>query len=241
MQDVIKLCNDNQGLIMVALTVVYVLATIGIAFLGARANSISQKNVATLTELEQERSRPMVEVKLGGDVPFLLLVITNQGQTPAYDVRLTTEPRLQLLLGGENAIPKEKSEKQIGIVEHGVGTLGAGASESALIGTYSRIKEVYPGMTFTGRVSYRSFTGKTYETPVNIDIRYMDGSLHVKRKTIHDVANELEKIERILNHIGTGFHKPHVITEDIEHKRLADEAFIAEAMKRSADNDGKTV
>ncbi len=236
MQDIIKLCNDNQGFIMAALTAVYVVATIGIALLGARANAISQRNVATLTELEQERSRPMVEVRIAGDVPFLSLIVTNQGQTAAYDVRLSTEPRLTLLLGGDNAIPTEKNERQVGIVEHGIGTLGAGASETALIGTFSRVREVYPGMTFAGNVTYRSFTGKTYDTPVKIDIRYMEGSLHVDRKTVHDVAKELEKIERVLSHLASGFHKPHVITEDIEHKRASDKVFVAEALKRHKGN-----
>jgi len=232
MEAIIKWCNDNQGFIMAGLTCVYVLATIGIALLGARANSISQKNVATLTELEQERMRPVVDVSLESDSLYLSLKVSNHGQTPAYNLLITTTPRFQFLLG-DASISKDGSEKQIGVIEHGIGSLGVGVSVSNLIGSFARVREVYPEMRFTGSASYRASTGKTYETPIDLDVRYLENSCHINRKTIHDVANELERIQREINHLTTGFRKPHVITEDIEHKRVADEAFIAEINKKA--------
>lgn len=232
--DVLSWCNQNQGFVMVLLTGIYVVATIGLAFIGARANAISQKNMAVLAEIEQERSRPLVDVRLENEAPWLALKVTNHGQTPAYNVQIETVPRIQLLLGGDNTVPKEKTERQIGIIEHGIGTLGAGVCEEALVGSYARLRETNPAMRFTGKLTYRSVSGKVYESPINLDVRYMENSWHRSRKTTHDLVTEMEKIRSEIGHIATGFHKPHVITEDIEHKRAADNALAAEYAKECA-------
>lgn len=211
---------------MALLTLVYVGATIGIVLLGRRANALAQANLKTLAELEQEKSRPLVDVEIFGEVPFVSLRVTNRGLTPAYDVKITTMPQLRLLLGGENAISPERKEKQIGILEHGIGSLAPSSNATALIGTFARVKEVNPSLQFTGTVTYRSALGRSYEFPVNLDLRYMENTLHINRKTIHDVANELEEIRKEINHIGTGFHKPHVIVQDVKEKRTEDEEFV---------------
>ncbi len=223
--EIIEWCNKNQGFIMAVLTGVYVLATIGIALLGARANSISQRNVATLTEIERERSRPLVQVTIESDAPSLTLKVSNNGQTPAYDVRISTTPQLQVILA-------EKNRRPLGVIEHGIGSLGSSASVSSFVGFFPSVKSAYPEMRFTGSVTYRASTGKTYETPVDLDVRYMENSAHIDRKTIHDVANQLEKIQSEIHLLATGHNKPHVITEDIVHKRAADEAQYAEFRRK---------
>lgn len=232
MEEIIKWCNVNNGFIMAVLTAVYVIATIVIAWIGARSNAISQKSITTLYEIEQERSRPLVEVRLENEVPWLALKVANLGQTPAYDVRITTTPSLTLLLVNENS-----PHKKIGIIEHGIGTLGAGVCEESLVGSIDKVKKLYPDLKFTGTASYRSAAGKTYESPINLDVRYMENTCHRSRKSVHDLVTELEKIRSEINHIATGFHKPHVITEDIEHKRARDMAFIEECKREDAEKE----
>jgi hypothetical protein len=225
----IEWCNSNQGFVMAVLTAVYVIATIHLVRGANRANSIAEQNVRDLTKLEQERLRPLVEIRIESDVPFLVLRVTNQGQTPAYEIRVETSPLIKAVMGGDGSYPSAKTEKSIGIIEHGMGSLGAGCSESAILGTLSRVEEVYPEMRFVGKVRFRSFTGQEYSSPVDIDLRYMKGALHVNHKTIHDVANRLEEIRRELGHLRSGFHKPHVIVQSIAEKRAEDEAFVSQA------------
>lgn len=219
---------------MALLTAVYVVATIVLVYMAHRANAISEQNVRDLTKLEQERLRPLVEVRIESDVPFLILRVTNQGQTPAYGIRVETSPTIKAVMGGDGCYPQEKSEKSIGIIEHGMGSLGAGSSESAILGTFPRVEEAYPGMHFIGSVTFRSFTGLEYSSPIDVDLRYMKGALHVNHKTIHDVATQLEEVRRELGHLGSGFHKPHVIVQSVEAKRAEDEAFVSEDRDRLA-------
>jgi len=217
---------------MALLTAIYVLATIVLVIVAKRANSIAEQNVRDLTKLEQERLRPLVEVRVASDVPFLVLRITNHGQTPAYGIRVQTDPHIKAVMGGEGVYPSAKTEKSIGIIEHGMGSLGAGSSESVILGIFSRVEEVYPEMRFTGSVTFRSFTGVEYSSPIDLDLRYMKGALHVNHKTIHDVANRLEEICRELGHLGSGFHKPHVVVQSVEDKRAEDDALLQQAREQ---------
>lgn len=217
---------------MALLTAVYVLATIVLVHVANRANAISEQNVRDLTKLERERLRPLVEVRIESDVPFLVLRVTNQGQTPAYQIQIETTPSIKAVMGGDGCYPQEKSEKSIGLIQHGMGSLGAGSSESAILGTFSRVEETYPDMRFTGSVTFRSFTGLEYTAPINLDLRYMKAALHVNHKTIHDVANRLEEIRRELGHLGSGFHKPHVIVQSVQDKRAEDETFVSETREK---------
>lgn len=230
MEEIIKWCNLNNGFIMAVLTGVYVIATIVIAWIGARSNAISQKSITTLNEIEQERSRPLVEVRLENEVPWLTLKVANLGQTPAYDVRITTTPSLTLVLVKENS-----THNKIGIIEHGIGTLGAGVCEESLVGSIDKVKKMCPDLKFTGTASYRSAAGKTYESPINLDVRYMENTCHRGRKSVHDLVTELEKIRSEINHIATGFYTPHVITEDIEHKRVKDRVYREERINAAAE------
>jgi len=218
-----------QGFLMAILTFVYVAATILLVRVANHANSLSKKNVEELTKIEKERLRPLVEARLDSDAPFIVLRVSNQGQTPAYSLAFEINPELQQVLGGDGCYPSSKSQKPIGIVERGIGSLGAGASETAIVGTFSRIKEVYPQMRFTGNLHYKNGSGTEYSTPIDLDIRYMEGSLHVHHKTLHEVANELENIRREIGHIGSGFHELKVITKTAEQKRAEDDAFVADA------------
>lgn len=230
MNDLIIWCNSNAGFLMAVLTAVYVLATVAIVLISMRANRISQANIEALSKLEEERIRPFVEVEMENDIQFITFKVANNGQTAAYDISFEIDRPLKLLLKGKDA-------ENIGLIEHGIGTLCAKSSKTALIGTFSRFREEYPHMDFTGKVFYNSFKGKSYETPINVNLQHLRNSVSVHKKTIHDVAKELEKIRKEINYIGTRFHKPHVIVEDIEHKRAADKKMIEDIERRKKDKD----
>jgi len=232
MSIIIDWCNNNQGFLMALLTAVYVIATISLVKIGHQANAISEKNISDIKNLEAERLKPLVEVRVESDIPFLILRITNLGQTPAYAVRVETTPLIKAVMGGEGCHPGTKTEKSIGIIDHGIGSLGAGCSESAILGTLTRLEEVYPELIFTGIITYQSFNGTPYSSPVNIDLRYKKGALYVNHKTIDDVASQLEEICREIRHIGSGFHKPQIVIQSKAEKLAEDEKTIKHALEQ---------
>jgi uncharacterized membrane protein len=51
--------NQNQGFVMALLTLIYVLATMVIAWLTLRVTNLSQKNLDMAVQLEKSRTRPL--------------------------------------------------------------------------------------------------------------------------------------------------------------------------------------
>lgn len=230
----IEWCNANQGFVMTLLTGVYVFATIILVYMAYKANTISEQNTRSLAKLEQERMRPLIEVRIESEPPFLILRVINQGQTPAYGIRIETTPHIMALRGGKGVYPQEKTQEPIGFIENETGALGAGCSVSTIMGSFSRVTEVYPEMRFVGSVKFRSFESGEYTSPIDLDLRYMKNALHVGRKTMHDVARELEGIRNEIRLLGNGFHKPHVLVQSVESRR-AEEAAFGEAVRAQVD------
>ncbi len=235
MNDMIVWCNSNQGFVMVLLTFVYVIATVAIVMLAKRANKIALSNLKTLEELEREKSRPFIDVEIVADAPFLSLQISNQGLTPAYNVKVSMTPNLLYLSG-------RGKDTALGILEHGIGSLAAGANTTTLIGSFRDLKETNPSLQFNGTATFNGVDNQGHETPIHIDLRWMESNSSIHRKTIHDVANQLEKLQKEFHHFATGFYKPHIITQDAWNKNAEDRVrhneFLA-SQKDKAKNTNK--
>jgi hypothetical protein len=236
---VIDLCNQNTGFLQALLTLIYVLTTIGLAAFAWRSNKLAQKNIQVLSNLEIERTRPYVTFEFYQESPIVCFKLTNRGQTSALDVSITTNPRIRLLLGGAVSFPKEKTEKDLAIIEHGVSSLAPGQEISGFVGSFDRVRETNPTLIYECALKYRSSSGRNYEELIQVDLRYTQGLMHLDRKTIHHVAKELEEIRRELNHLATGFSKPHVLTQDVADHRAEQDEYIrqmeAERQKEKGD------
>lgn len=86
-------------------------------------------------------------------------------------------------------------------------------------------------LTFSGTVTYRDQEGKVFSEPFKWNLPSSGDLLHISRKTTHDIAETLEKIEKNLNRIASGSKVPllRVITEDEyrEEQREQHERFKA--------------
>ena len=231
MSDIINWCNTNSGFVMASLTAVYVVATLAIAMIASRSNRLAQENIKTLTQLEQERSRPIVVAELILDISFVSLRVRNVGQTSAYDIVFNLTPKLMVTLGGEQMVPSERTERPLSIIDKGIASLAPSSTAEAIIGPLSRLKEVYPALCFKGTVSYHGVFGKSYNDPITLDMSHADGALHMDRKTIHDVAKRLEEIKTEIHYIGSGFLKPQVLTQDVNDYRREQEEFIRQSIE----------
>lgn len=234
MSTLVQWCNQNQGFVSAVLTFIYVVSTIGLVLFARRSNALAQKNIETLTRLEEERLRPYVLLEIFFEMPWVCIKASNQGQTVAHDLSFEITPPLKVVLGGENSIPKDKTEKTIGFVQHGVKTLAPSQVISSLVGTLARVKEGCPALLFDARITYADARGKKYSDHCVLDLRYMSDAVYVSKKTVHDVAKELEGIKQQVNHIATGFSKPFVITQDAKDYQADLEALVRQAEERRA-------
>lgn len=209
--------NTNQGSIMALLTAVYVIATIIIALMAKHSNKLAQKNIDTLTKLEKERLKPAITAEILADYPFYNIHIVNQGQTTALDIKFEFTPKLCIFLGKSNS--EEKTEKPIGFIKNGIASLPPGGALSSIIGTYELVTEKCPDLIFHGKVTYRDREGTQYEDKISLDLHQFEGNYHKNSKSIHDVAILLKEIKTEINYLATGFHKPHILTQNIKEHR----------------------
>src|SRR5215213_6339927 len=88
--------NQNQGVVIVLLTLVYVVTTIVIAGLSVKATRLAQKNIETMVALERNRLRPYVLFYLSSSIRkrSTYASIKNHGLTAAYNVKVSIDPPL---------------------------------------------------------------------------------------------------------------------------------------------------
>src|SRR5437762_51934 len=77
-------CNRNAGFLSALLTLVYVIATLGLVFLACL-------QLRAAFKLERSRTRPVIILDLVTEHMFVHATIKNFGQTMAHDVKLITE------------------------------------------------------------------------------------------------------------------------------------------------------
>lgn len=222
------------------LTGVYVIATGLIAWLTHRANALSAKGMTIAIRLEQERSKPIIVVDFVPDIPFFRLRVRNTGQTMAYSIQFAISPEPKLCLGGKKAVPQETSDRTIRFVHNGIASLAPGAELTSILGTLDRIEETHGVLSFAGTVRYTDANKNPYESPVDIDLRVYRDLLYSDRKGIDDVAKRLDDIYRELNHLATGFSKPHVLIEDIQEYRREQNEIITQLRQKAEEKKEST-
>lgn len=224
-------CNENSGFVMAMLTLVYVLATIGLAFLAVHANSISQKHLSATLEIEKDRMRPYLVFDLFLERHFVHVRLKNVGKTEARNVRIDINPSLQTLLGGKGAYPPEEKCLDISFITKGVYQVAPNAEISALVGHFARFKQEYPTMIFSGTLRYLDPDSTSREYPFMFDLSYAEGRLLLGRKGVEDIAKELESISRTIDHISTGFKKPLIRVVNEVAYQAKEEKDIEQAMQ----------
>lgn len=203
------------------------------AWTAKKSNTLARQNIDTLTALEKDRLKPNIVVEAYSDIPFYCIRVSNYGQTSAHNIRFKFTPDLTMLEGGENAFPKEKRTRPIGFIDTGIHCLAPKASISAIIGTFQRIQEYCPELVYRGTITYNDESGKPYTDTAVVDISLFNNILHVDRKTVHHVAKQLEDIKRSIDLIATGFHKPHILVQDVKEYRAEEEEFIRKSIEQN--------
>jgi hypothetical protein len=233
----IEWCNVNSGFVMVMLTLVYVVATITVVGLMVWANRLTARNTQIAIHLDKERSKPVVIMEIVPDIPLFRLKVRNIGLTSAHEVHFAVTPEPKLCFGGKNQVPSEKTERTIQFVSEGIRSLPPHGEVSTALGTLDRIEEGLGSLRFRGKIAYTDPLGDAHETIVDSDLAIFRGLAYSGEKTIDTVAKELEKIRQELGHIGSGFHKPTVLTQGIKEYRQEEQDFGEGAKKALAERE----
>lgn len=169
------------------------LASILTVIIALAAAVFAWRQVREARRLREAQAQPFVIADIQpGRVwaNYLTLVIENIGTTLARDVRVAFDPPLSTTLEGSD-LPGGK------LLKDGIAALPPGRRIETLFDlSHDRLDRKLP-MRFAVTVRFSDFRGKEQEQlPYVIDLSYMYDLEMIGEKTIHDMAESLEKIRR---------------------------------------------
>lgn len=191
--------GSHEGFFMVLLTS----ALVWFAYKSAK---IALRNLELIKLNDDKRTLPYVTLEVVNDMPFYGVRMVNLGKTSAHNIVVESNPKIEMLF------PNYK--KPIGFLQNHVPYLAPSGHYETDIGSFRDIEKENPSKVYQGRISFQNDDGKTFTHDFVLDFSPFTDAIHKDVKTVHEVAKQLEEIKRELSNIGTGFHKPHVLTEE---------------------------
>lgn len=197
-QKMILLINENQGFLMVALTLVYVLATIAIFQSNNKSASASEKQTIEIKKQYEEMNRAKIDIKFeiirGG---LLCFVIENLGNKPAHNISINIcEKFIQCL-------EDELSIKCIESINNGTFYLAVNQKITVFIG--SKLK--FDKIASTPAAFNIKYNDK-YEEKIIIDINQYSYML-IYNSPMEDISQHLQQMKEQQHSFQRNFLKQH--------------------------------
>ena len=198
---VVTILDAHQGSCMVLLTIALVACGIISCYIAA-------KNIKLMRKLETKRSSPYVVLETTQSVPFYGVRIVNMGLTAARNIIVETQPKMHI------AFPRY--QKPIGFLDKMLPVLVPHKAYACDIGSWDDLKKECPSLVYRCIVRYESEWGEKYESEYMLDYSVYEHLIHREERTLTDLTKKFEEFCREFNHLTSGFHRLHVLTEDYD-------------------------
>lgn len=216
MDELLSWLRDNNA----ALTALFSLVVTGATVFYAR---LTHQLVLETRRMREAQTQPHVVVRVDSSIlelGFLNLLVENVGQGPAYDVTFALDADFEM--------EKGRRLSQVGFVKHGLKYLSPRQKFTtflrSFIGTPNEQLEGPDRLRFTIAVRYRDAAGKRFDERFEIDFAHLVNLMQIGHHPEVTVARSLEKIQKALTDIASGWSKPKVISyspADIEREHDA--------------------
>lgn len=214
--DVVAFLNQNAGVLSTVFSGIVMLATVVYAILTASL-------VKETRHMRESQTEPRIEVTASPREEFVSIIVLrvkNIGLGPAYDVRFKLRGESQS--AGESELIQDFSKSQF---------LGKGLR---YLGPGQELRSGFTQMTknFEGKIkarliveaSYNSATGKSYKDTIPVYFEEFEGYGTIGTPHLYAIAKAMEKIERNLDHLTTGFRRLRVDTySEMDRSKEAEE------------------
>lgn len=200
----INFLNQNAGALSTVFAGIVMLATVVYAVLTAYL-------VKETRQMREVQTEPRIEVTACPSPEFVSIItlqVRNIGLGPAYDVCF----KLRGASGsaGENELIQDFSKSQF--LQKGLRYLGPGQE---LRSRYTQMTQNYEGKIKARLVidaSYRSSAGKSFSHAIPVYFEEFEGYGTVGTPHLYAIAKAMEKIEKNIDHLATGFRRLRVDT-----------------------------
>lgn len=195
----LEFLNENSGGLMVLFTAIVTFSTVVYAFLTARLASETRR-------MRQAQTDPRIEVVVKPReewINFLNLYVRNIGMGPAFD--LTFEFHADASPKGAEMLIRDFTESAF--LKKGLRYLGPGQEvESNVSGIHEGFDEKIEAVLRL-IVRYRNASGRQNQETFHLDFSEFRGLSRLGKPHLYSMAQSLEKIQRDIGHIASGFRK----------------------------------
>ncbi len=218
---VIAVLDAHQGSCMVLLTIALVACGILSCFIAA-------KNIKLMRKIEANRSSPYVVLETTQGIPFFGVRMVNMGLTVARNITVETQPKMRI------AFPSY--QKPIGFLDKMLSVLVPQKAYACDIGSWDNLKKECPSLVYRCIVRYESEWGEKYESEYTLDYSVYEHLIHREERTLTDLTKKFEDFCREFHLLASGFHKPHVLTEDYDKYNKKIEQMIEDCVAKNKDS-----
>ena len=207
---VLEFLDQNESAFTVIFSAVVATATIVYAILTWRLVSETQK----MREVQTEPKISVIAQSREEWIGWIDMIIQNIGLGPAYDIKFEIEPDDKKFDG--------RLVSEYGFIKNGLKYFGPNQKLQLFFTSLTEKYEELIKLSFEIKVSYQNSAGNSYEDIYVIDFSQFDGLNQLGKPPLHEIAKNIEKIQKDIGHISTGFHRMKVIMytkEDMEEER----------------------
>jgi hypothetical protein len=234
MQQIITYLNGNVGALNALFTGVVAISTVVYAALTWRLVSETRR----MRDIQTE-PKVIVTYKSREEwAPLLDLIIKNIGLGPALDIRFSVAPTTNSL--GAQILLEELSG--LSFLKNGVAFLGPNDVMRSYFTNVNQSFEQKIAAQLSVAITYRSGRNRRYTDRYIIDLSELSGLRMLGKPPLHKIADYLEKIERNLDQLATGFSRLKVATfdtRDREEEKTREEEYIKDLTKRNDKTEAK--
>jgi len=206
MGDLVAGLNDNAGAIQVVFSALVTLATVVYALLTWVLVSETRRMRKAQTDAKvtvSVESRPQ-------HFGFVDIVVRNEGVGPAYDVHFGVQP---LAAGaGDQSLVDTISE--LGFIQKGVGYFSPNQEFRSFLASLRENHELKMETTITVDVSYRTAAGEEVKDRYDLDFSVFRNMVQLGKPDLYSIAQSVEKVQKDVHHLTTGWKRLEVITQD---------------------------
>ncbi|OIR01462.1 hypothetical protein GALL_165530 [mine drainage metagenome] len=197
--DTVNFLNQNAGVLSTVFSGIVMLATVIYAILTASLVTETRH----MREVQTEPKMEVIAIPHEELVSIVTLRVKNIGLGPAYNVSFTLRGESQTT--GENELIQDFSKSQF--LSKGLRYLGPGqVLQSGFTQMTKNFAEKISAKLIVD-VAYKSANEKSYKDSIPIYFEEFEGYATIGTPPLHAMADSLEKIERNIDHLATGFRR----------------------------------
>jgi hypothetical protein len=204
LMDTVNFLNQNAGVLSTVFSGIVMFATVIYAILTASL-------VTETRHMREVQTEPKMEVIASTReefISFITLRVKNIGLGPAYNVRFVLRGESQS--AGEKELIQDFSRSQF--LSKGLRYLGPGNElQSGFTQMTNNFAEKIKARLIVD-VTYNSSSGKLYTDSIPIYFEEFEGYGTLGTPHLYAIVQSLEKIERNIDHLATGFRRLRVDT-----------------------------